>query len=64
MVLTRLGLDQAWWTGITIAAMLCMFLVVQSVVLARKSNNAGKEAVAENAALAVQAEVKEPESKE
>ena len=30
------GLDQAWWTGITIAAMLCLFLVVQSVVMARK----------------------------
>ena len=27
------GLDQAWWTGITIAAMLCLFLVVQSVVM-------------------------------
>ena len=44
--------------------MLCMFLVVQSIVLARKSNNAGKEAVAENAALAVDAvQEKEPESK-
>jgi len=46
--------------------MLCMFLVVQSIVLARKSNNAGKEAVAENAALAaqaVQAEAKEPGNK-
>ena len=30
------GLDQAWWTGITIAAMLCLFLVIQSVVMARK----------------------------
>ena len=30
------GLDQAWWTGITIAAMLCLFLVVQSVVIAKK----------------------------
>ena len=30
------GLDQAWWTGITIAAMLCVFLVIQSVVMARK----------------------------
>ena len=25
------SLDQAWWTGITIAAMLCLFLVVQRV---------------------------------
>ena len=65
-IVSSIGLDQAWWTGITIAAMLCMFLVVQSVVLARKSNNAGKEAVAENAALvaqAVAAEAKKPESK-
>ena len=30
------GLDQAWCTGITIAAMLCIFLVVQSVIIARK----------------------------
>ena len=30
------GLDQAWWTGITIAAMLCLFLVIQSVVMSRK----------------------------
>ena len=31
------GLDQAWWTGITIAAMLCLFLVIQSIVMARKN---------------------------
>lgn len=30
------GLDQAWWTGITIAMMLCLFLVIQSIVMARK----------------------------
>lgn len=30
------GLDDAWWTGITIASMLCLFLIVQSVVMARK----------------------------
>lgn len=30
------GLDQAWWTGITIAAMLCLFLIIQSVVMARR----------------------------
>ncbi len=30
------GVGQAWWTGITIAAMLCIFLVIQSVVMARK----------------------------
>ena len=32
------GLDQAWWTNITIAAMLCLFLVIQSIVMARKKS--------------------------
>lgn len=35
-IVSSAGLDQAWWTGITIAAMLCLFLVVQSIVIARK----------------------------
>ena len=35
-IVSSAGLDQAWWTGITIAAMLCLFLVVQSIVMARK----------------------------
>lgn len=35
-IVSSIGLDEAWWTGITVAAMLCMFLVVQSVVMARK----------------------------
>lgn len=35
-IVSSAGFDQAWWTGITIAAMLCLFLVVQSVVMARK----------------------------
>ena len=35
-IVSSAGLDQAWWTGITIAAMLCLFLVIQSVVVARK----------------------------
>lgn len=38
-IVSSAGLDQAWWTGITIAAMLCIFLVVQSVVMARKKKN-------------------------
>ncbi|MBO4337237.1 MAG: sugar ABC transporter permease YjfF [Lachnospiraceae bacterium] len=41
-IVSSAGLDQAWWTGITIAAMLCIFLVVQSVVMARKKRAAGK----------------------
>ncbi|MCR5799586.1 MAG: sugar ABC transporter permease YjfF [Lachnospiraceae bacterium] len=35
-IVSSAGLDQAWWTGITIAAMLCIFLVIQSVVVSRK----------------------------
>lgn len=38
-IVSSAGLDQAWWTGITIAAMLCLFLVIQSVVIARKRKN-------------------------
>lgn len=36
-IVSSAGLDQAWWTGITVAAMLCVFLVVQSIVVARKT---------------------------
>lgn len=35
-IVASAGLDKAWWTGITIAAMLCIFLVIQSVVMAKK----------------------------
>lgn len=35
-IVSSAGLDQAWWTGITIAAMLCLFLVIQSIVMAQK----------------------------
>ncbi len=35
-IVNSAGLDDAWWTGITIAAMLCLFLVIQSLVLSRK----------------------------
>ena len=35
-IVSSAGLDQAWWTGITIAAMLCIFLVIQSLVMAKK----------------------------
>lgn len=37
-IVSSVGLDQAWWTGITIAAMLCLFLVIQSVVMSRKKS--------------------------
>ena len=35
-IVSSVGLDDAWWTGITVAAMLCIFLVVQSVIIARR----------------------------
>ena len=35
-IVASAGLGQAWWTGITIAAMLCIFLVIQSVIMAKK----------------------------
>ena len=38
-IVSSAGLDQAWWTGITVAAMLCLFLVIQSVIMARKSRS-------------------------
>ena len=32
-IVTSLGLDEAWWTNITVGAMLCVFLIIQSVIL-------------------------------
>ena len=37
-IVSSIGLDDAWWTGITVAAMLCLFLVIQSVVTSRKKD--------------------------
>ena len=36
-IVSTAGFDQAWWSGITRAVMLCLFLVIQSVVMARKN---------------------------
>lgn len=36
-IVSSVGFDDAWWTGITIAVMLCLFLVVQSIVMSRKN---------------------------
>ncbi len=54
-IVSSAGLDQAWWTGITIAAMLCVFLVVQSIVISRKKNkkSLGDDVAAVPAAEAV-----------
>ncbi|MDD6826939.1 MAG: sugar ABC transporter permease YjfF [Oscillospiraceae bacterium] len=37
-IVSSLGLDDAWWTNITVAGMICLFIVIQSVVLSRKNN--------------------------
>lgn len=38
-IVSSLGLGEAWWTNITVAAMICLFLVVQSLVLSRRNKN-------------------------
>lgn len=35
-IVASIGLDESWWTGITVAGMLCIFLVVQSIVISRR----------------------------
>ena len=36
-IVSTLGFDEAWWSNITVAAMICLFLVIQSVILMRKN---------------------------
>jgi len=38
-IVSSLGLDDAWWTNITVASMICLFIVIQSVVLSRKNKS-------------------------
>lgn len=38
-IVSSAGFDEAWWTGITIAAMLCLFLIIQSLVMVRKKRS-------------------------
>lgn len=38
-IVSSIGSSEAWLTGVTIAAMLCLFLVIQSVVIARKKKS-------------------------
>ncbi len=33
-IVSSIGLDQAWWKDITVAAMLCLFLIIQSIIVA------------------------------
>ena len=42
-IVSSVGLDQAWWTGITIAAMLCLFLVIQTIIISQRRKNGTKE---------------------
>lgn len=42
-IVSSVGLDQAWWTGITIAGMLCLFLVIQSIIIAQRRKTGSKE---------------------
>ena len=35
-IVSSVGLDDAWWTGITVAGMLCLFLIVQSIIISRR----------------------------
>ena len=36
LIVSSAGLGEAWWVGITRALMLCLFLIIQSVVMSRK----------------------------
>ena len=38
-IVASAGLGEAWWTGITTAGMLCLFLIIQSVVMAFKGRS-------------------------
>ena len=41
-IVSSAGLDEPWWIGITIAAMLCLFLIIQSVVMAIRKKGLSK----------------------
>lgn len=38
-IVSSLGFDEAWWSNITVAGMLCLFLVIQSIVLASRKKS-------------------------
>ncbi len=38
-IVSSLGLDDAWWTNITVASMICIFIVIQSIVLSGKNKS-------------------------
>lgn len=41
-IVSSAGLDEPWWIGITIAAMLCLFLIIQSVVMTIRKKQLAK----------------------
>ena len=41
-IVTSAGFEQSWWTGITVAAMLCFFIVIQSIIIKVKTRNKKK----------------------
>ena len=36
LIVSAVGLSEPWWTNITIAVMICVFLVIQSIIIANK----------------------------
>ena len=38
-IVASIGLDDPWWINITVSLMICLFLVIQSVVLSRKNKD-------------------------
>ena len=39
IIVSQLGFDEAWWTNITVAIMICIFLLIQSIVMRRKTKS-------------------------
>ncbi len=44
-IVSSLGFDRPWWPKITVAAMLCIFLIIQSVIIAQRKRSAKAPAV-------------------
>jgi simple sugar transport system permease protein len=42
-IVTSIGLDGPWWTGITIGGMLCFFIVLQSIILFYRNRKRAKK---------------------
>jgi simple sugar transport system permease protein len=42
-IVTSIGLNGPWWTGITIGGMLCFFIVLQSIILSYRNRKRAKK---------------------